>query len=136
MVALADARPAGIVGPYDMLQAATALPPDFRIMTDTLLFLIDPAHPSELAASLNFRGPGHLTWTASENGPWLDVVPDSAPLLDGPDLSVIPSALVSGWQEATVHFTASGDGLSFNKELPVRVYYGPVSQVYLPMISR
>jgi hypothetical protein len=137
VLALADYRPAGNAGPYDMLQAAAALPPDFRILPEELLFLIDPAGPTaDLSVSLGLRGPGHLTWAASENLPWLDVTPDSAPLLDMPEASVIPAALSSGWQQGMVNFTASGDGMSFSKQLPVRVYYGPVAHVYLPNITR
>lgn len=135
VVALADFRPAGDDDAYAMLQAATPSPHSFRILNTELLFMVDSSQPSGATMPLFFRGPGHLIWTVNENLPWVEVLPLSAPLLEMPDVTINPQNLTSGWQQGVISFTASGDGATYTDEVSVRVYFGPVTKMYVPIIS-
>ena len=48
-------------------------------------------------------------------------------------MEILSAELSAGWQEGSVTFSASdGNGLSFIKDITVKVYYGPLERTYLP----
>lgn len=133
-VVLADCRPGGSTGAYDMLQAAVPLPAALTFQPAPVAFMVAPGDPSP-ALPVSLQGPPGLTWSASESLPWLLVTPASGPLTTAPVLSV--SNLSNGWQEGTITFTAT-DGATLNivQALTVKAYLGPVDRVFLPLVRR
>ncbi len=134
---LADYRPGGLTGAYDMLQATLALASPFSVRPDTLTFMVAPEDVADPAVNLQVEGISDLTWTALTSTPWLTVTPTSGTMDVAPTVSVITSALSSGWQQGQIEFTGSSDGEPrFDQEVPVRAYLGPVERVYLPLSFR
>jgi hypothetical protein len=135
-VVLADYRPAGTSGAYDMLQAAFARPASFAVEPSTHTFLIDPASPASAPLQVSLTGPDGLTWSATMDVPWLLVSPASGSTASPPLVSVDRSTLVAGWQEGHVDFEAAGGGSEFSDQILVRAYLGPVTRVNLPLVVR
>jgi hypothetical protein len=134
---LADYRPGGTSGAYDMLQAAFALTQTFSVQPDSLTFMIAPTDSSSPAASIRFEGPSSSSWTAVTETPWLTVTPTSGAITIQPTVSVMTSALSSGWQQGQITFTASsGSGPQLSEPVSVSAYYGPVERLYLPVVIR
>lgn len=135
-VVLADYRPAGASGAYDMLQAAFARPASFAVEPRMHTFLIDPASPASPPLHVRMTGPDGLTWSATTDVPWLVVSPASGSLAAPPLVSVQQSMLSAGWQEGRVNFQAIGGGSEFADQILVRAYLGPVTRVHLPLVVR
>ncbi len=137
MLVLADYRPGGTTGAYDMLQAAFAVSPTFTVTPNPLVFLSSDANGVAQPVALNFQGPAALTWTAVENLPWLTLSAYSGSLAAPPVASVIPTLLSAGWQTGTVTFTATNSGdLLLTQVVPVSAYVGGVRRLNLPFIVR
>ena len=132
---LADYQPAG-TGPYDMLQAAVALPATLDATPATYNFLVDASGPADQSFPVHFDGPDWLTWSATTDVPWLDVTPASGSIAAPPTVSVRAGMLGSGWQEGHVNFTTAGGGPVLSDQILVRSYLGPLAHGYLPLIRR
>lgn len=133
---LADYRPAGRSGSYDMLQAAVAVPATFQAIPDTYSFLVDPAYPANQSFQVHLSGPDWLTWSASADVSWLDVSPGGGPMAISPTVTLKQEILASGWQEGHVNFTTTGSGPILSDQTLIRAYLGPVARVYLPLVRR
>lgn len=137
LLAAADYLPTGYAGPFDMLQAARALPATFTALPDPLVFLVDPMHSLSQTLLIQLRGPHALNWTADENIPWFSLSAASGSITTSPTATVDASSLAQGWQAAQMTFSAvSDDGMVFTQTVSVKAYYGQVDQVYLPVITR
>lgn len=136
---LADYIPGNPAGRYDMLQAALLTPVTFAAVQPAgLSFLIDAAHPAPRSAPLTVPGSDFLTWTATTTAPWLSVTPGSGSPAAQPIVTVNPSALAPGQQQAKVTIalhTSSGLTL-MTQEVPAQAYLGPVGRTYLPLVAR
>jgi hypothetical protein len=133
-IALADYRPSGSSGAYDMLQATVALPLTFAVQPDALTFMVDPTDSSRQAAVVSFQGPDFLNWTATADVPWLTITPSGGLTAIQPTISVMTTTLSAGWQQGNITFTTT-EG-PFTDQVLVRAYYGPVRRVYLPIVTR
>ena len=103
-------------GPYDMLQAAEALPAALTASPATLML---NAIRCEAAVALD--GPHVLSWSASSDAPWLELSPRSGTVPGALVLRLDTGQLPAPAGEATVTVTATGDGMSFAETVTVRV---------------
>ena len=133
---LADYRPTGASGSYDMLQAAVAVPAAFDAIPDTYSFLVDPASPANQSFQVRFSGPDSLTWSATTDVPWLSVTPASGLVAAHPIVSLKEGMISAGWQEGHVNFTTTGGEPVLSDQILIRAYLGPVAHVYLPATQR
>ncbi len=129
-----DYRPGGASGAFDMLQAAVAQPASFTVEPESLTVMVDPADPADPARALSLVAPSFNSWTAVSSAAWLTVTPPGGPVSTPPVLTVNKGALVAGWQQATVTFTAN-DGVSTD-EVTVNAYLGTLRRVYVPVVER
>lgn len=135
-IVLADYRPGGASGAYDMLQAAVALPP-LTVQPDKITFMVDPADPLGQSASVTLQGPESENWMATTYTSWLTVTPSSGSMATHPTISVITNTISAGWQQGYITFTvAGGGGLPLADQVLVNAYYGSVKRVYLPVVLR
>jgi hypothetical protein len=101
-------------GPYDMLQAAEAIPSGLTAVPDSLVLSVNGSE-----AEVVLTGPHVLSWTASSNVPWIEVTPDSGSLPAVPTLRVRRELLARTEHEGIVTFSATGDGMEFSAAVNV-----------------
>ena len=136
-VVMVDYRP-NSVGPYDMLQAVVpTASPTFAVRPNPMIFLVDDSTGQGNTLQLSFQGAAWLEWEASTTASWLTILPAAGNLVDAPIASVTVGSLPDGWLEGSVQFMATDDaGGEFYEDVPVRVYYGPLAYLYLPVVQR
>ena len=136
-VVMVDYRPT-IGGPYDMLQAVVPIPPpEFAVRPNPIVFLIDDSTGQGNSMQLSFQGAAWYDWEVSTAAAWLTFLPTAGNLVNPPFASVTVSSLTHGWLEDSVQFTVTNNTAgSFNEVVPVRVYYGPLTYLYLPLAQR
>ena len=135
-VAAVDYRPGGASGPYDMLQAALALPvgASLSVRPDALTFEVHADDAAGPTASVTVEALNPMQWSASSSRAWLAVAPNSGTTPAQVTVSVRKDGVAPGFQQGVLTFT-SGDGL-YSHELTVNVYYGGFTRVYLPLVAR
>jgi hypothetical protein len=121
VVALVDYRPAGTTGPYDVVQAARALPAGLAVLPTEIVFVAVPGDSAPLERTFSLSGPSVLTWTATADAPWLEIDPADGALPATAVVRVHPDQLPSASAAATVTVVADGAGMSFTQAVPVRV---------------
>jgi hypothetical protein len=118
-IALAEYRPAGASGPFDMLQAVRPLSPSLTLSPSSLQLSLPQGTGM---AEVRLAGPPGLEWSAVSHVPWLEVTPSQGPLATPARVRVLLAPLQEGAQQGSITFTAtSPDGLSLAAELPVTV---------------
>lgn len=136
-VVLMDYRPSEMSAAYDTLQAAVPQLGEFTVAPNPIVFLVDSADGSGGTMTLAMQGPGSLTWTATNALAWLEVTPTSGAIVNPPIVSVVEGNLAAGWQAGSIGVTATdGGSLNFNETVTVRVFYGPVERIFLPIVAR
>lgn len=118
-VVLAEFRPGGSAGPFDMLQAVRPVAPSVTLSPASLQLAL----PSGTGvAEVRLAGPPGLEWSAVSHAPWLEVAPTQGSLVTPARVRVLLAGLQPGEQEGSITFAAtSADGLSLAAELPVTV---------------
>ncbi len=111
-LALLEHRPAS-TGPYDLLQAAIAVPAALSASPPRLTLT-----PLRRAASVSLEGPHVLSWSAATDAPWLAVEPASGTLPATLTVSLTGEVPQAG-ATAQVQVSASGDGMSFTATVAV-----------------
>jgi hypothetical protein len=101
---------------YDMLQAAEALPAGLT------------ASPSNVemdrrgnGAKIALSGPHVLSWSATSDVSWIEVMPASGDLPATVTVASDPGSGPLPGAEGTVTFSAAGDGMDFTKTVTVTV---------------
>ena len=121
-VALVDYRPGGRTGPYDLLQAALAAPPDLAVTPAEVAATTAELAADGTLATVSLRGPHVLNWTAASSALWLTATPGAGAVPGSATLAVVRGLLPFGVSEGKVTFAASSaDGLAFTREVTVRV---------------
>lgn len=121
-VAFVDYRPAGATGAYDMLQAALAVPADLLVTPADIAVDLATLGPGGDAGTLELRGPHVLEWTAASDALWLKVSPGEGVVPGTVTVVIDRGALPAGVSQGHLTFVAaSEDGLSFTREVTVRV---------------
>jgi hypothetical protein len=132
---LADYRPMGYSGAFDMLQATHVAPITFTVQPNPLVLMVDSAQSADVSFPLMMRGPYHLDWTATESISWLSLSTASGSIMAPPRVTTLRNALTPGWQTGQIEFSAtSSDGLAFTQIVPVSAYYGPMQRAFLPVV--
>ena len=136
-VVMVDYRP-NTDGPYDILQAVVpTTPPEFAVRPNPIVFLVDDSTGQGNSLQLSFQGAAWIEWEASTIASWLTVLPAAGNLDDPPIASVNVGSLPDGWLEGSMQFVATDNaGGEFYEDVPVRVYYGPLVYLYLPVVQR
>ncbi len=136
VVVLADYRPGGSAGAFDMLQAAAAtrLSAALSATPDRLTLLVEPPEPSIAPIAVSLEGAAFMGWSARSSAYWLAVTPGSGAMGTQPSITVSRDDLAPGWQQGQVTFTTA-DGL-FSDEVWITVYVGAVERIYLPLVAR
>ena len=135
-VALVDYRPGGSSGPYDTLQAAVAVAAYWQCPAE-VRFMVDISNPVDEQQQLVIEGaPSTLTWTVTENLPWLTVTPASGTVGQPATLQITAGSLAPGWQSGTLRVTVSGAGINDQEDVSVTAYLGEVGNFFLPFIQR
>jgi thiol-disulfide isomerase/thioredoxin len=136
VIVLADYRPAGTTGVYDMLQAAEArqVAAPFIAQPDSFSFMVDPGDVTVSPLMVNFMGLDSIHWTSVQNGAWFTVSPSSGTITTQPTITVDKNNLSAGWQQGMVTFTST-DNL-YSDQITVNAYLGAVERVYLPISVR
>lgn len=134
VIALVDYRPLA-TGPYDTLQAAVATEAvGFGVSPDNVVFMVSPGETATHPVDLTIEGAPSLTWEVSDVGIWLAVSPITGGITAIPSVSLKPANLINGWQEDTLTFTADVGGETFQQNVLVKAYLGPLNRVYLPTV--
>ena len=134
VIALVDYRPQS-TGPYDTLQAAVATESvDFGVSPDTVVFMVSPTETAVAPRQLTIVGPPKLTWHVTGAADWFIVAPPQGDRSTSPQLSLVLGNLTDGWQEKTITFNAETAAETFQEDVLVRAYRGPIFQVYLPIV--
>jgi hypothetical protein len=135
-LAAVDYRPAGSSGPYDMLQAAVALPvgASLSVRPDALTFEVNADDAVGPTAAVWVEALDPVPWSTSSSASWLSVTPPSGATPSQVTVAVLKDGLAPGSQEAALTFS-SGDGL-YSDQLTVRVHYTGFKHVYLPLLAR
>ncbi|MCL5959284.1 MAG: cellulase family glycosylhydrolase [Chloroflexi bacterium] len=135
-------RPDGSPRPvYDALKAMAKpalLPAALSVSATAVNFLIEPGSATTVQRTIQLTnsGDGVLYFSASSDQPWLTVTPASGTVPQTLTLTADGSGLTSpGYKRAIVTINTSGTPLS-TLSVPVVLYYGPVSRVYLPSSFR
>ncbi len=138
-VVMVDYRPASD-GPYDMLQAALATdaaPPSMDVNRDAIYFLIDQANPQDGEAVLTITSTvSDLTWTITEDIPWLLVNPTSGTAGASAQVLAVASQITPGKHTGTITVQGNSSAGTFEKQVQVTAYLGPLYQVQLPLILK
>lgn len=118
-IVLAEYRPGGSVGPFDMLQAVRPVAPSLTLSPASLHL---PLPRGTGVAEVRLAGPPGLEWSAVSHVPWLEVTPAQGSLATPARVQVLLSHLQPGAQQGGITFSAtSSNGLSLAAELPVTV---------------
>ena len=124
-IVVADYRPlAGRA--FDMLQAAVAQPVGLYVMPTTLTFSVERSDPSSPATELSLAGPPVLSWSATSDADWLNVVPAAGTLPASPAVTIDTGRLLAGASVAHITLNAEGDDMTFSATVDVQVYFGSV----------
>ena len=115
-----DYRP-GSSGPYDLLQAAIALPTAMTAQPSAVTLRAVPTDPAAAQATVELSGPHVIRWTASTEAAWLEVSPASGTLPAQVAMTLLPDRMPTGPQETTISLTGrSDDGLQLSCEVAVQ----------------
>jgi len=121
-VALADYRPGGSSGAYDMLQAGLAAPADLVVTPASLAAQLHLDGDEDLVGQLALAGPYVLGWTAAADVLWLEATPGSGGVPATVEVRALRAQMPTGVQKGHLTFTAtSADGLSFSHTVEVTV---------------
>jgi len=131
---LAEYRPGGTSGPWDMLQAAL-VQPDFDIKPDSVTFLVDPVGGESPSSTLTIVASSTISWTAVSDSEWLTITPQSGTTDIQPIVSVITEHLAAGWQLGTLTFTIPSNA-ALTDRVAARAFFGPVERVFVPLVTR
>ena len=135
VVALVDYLPQPN-GPYDTLQAAVAVEgQDFAVTPDKVVFLVSPTDTAIPPQQLTVAGPPQLTWQVAGGADWFAVSPTQGDTSTKAQLSLVMGNVIDGWQEETITVNAAAVNETFQQEVLVRAYRGPLNKVYLPLVS-
>jgi hypothetical protein len=116
-VVLAEFRPGGASGPFDMLQAVRSVAPSLTLSPASLQLSLPQGTG---VAEVRLDGPPGIQWSAVSHVSWLDVIPAQGSLPTPARVQVLLSHLQPGAQQGSITFSAtSADGLSLTAELPV-----------------
>jgi hypothetical protein len=131
VVALVDYRPGGTTGTYDVVQAAQAGPAALAAAPTEIAVSVVPGATAPVDRALALSGPSVLSWTATADASWVEIVPATGTLPASPVVRVHPDRLPSASATATVTVVASGAGMSFTQAVPVRVSAGRLVRRHL-----
>lgn len=122
-VVAAEIRPAGVSGPYNMLQAVLPQPAGFSVEPGQVRLAV-PQGPG--ASELRFAGPHVLSWAATSDVAWLRVTPEAGTVDTVARIEALGPGLQAGQQVGTVTFVASSsDGMSFSAAVSVTASVDP-----------
>lgn len=134
-VALIDYRPGGMSGAYEQLQAAILPLARFASEPAEATALVDTGATGDTLIQLKIVAPPGETWTASEQIDWLSVSPSSGVNDDSLFITIRINLLSNGWQQGLITLTTDASPPR-SLTIPVRVFFGKVSRVHLPFLSR
>ncbi|MFH1175973.1 MAG: hypothetical protein V1750_01105 [Acidobacteriota bacterium] len=117
---LVDYQPEGGTRPYDMLQAALALPAELTVSPAEVQLQLSRVEPAANETALGLAGPHVLTWSATSDAPWLTVSPATGAVPAQVTARALAASLGAGAHTGHITFIAtSADGLSFTKTVIV-----------------
>ncbi len=135
IIALVDYLPQP-AGPYDTLQAAAAIESlNFGVTPDTVVFMMSPTDTAVASQRLTVVGPPQLTWQVTGSADWFAVTPLQGDTSLSPQLSLVLGNVTEGWQEKTITLNAAAANETFQANVLVRAYRGPLNKIYLPAVS-
>ncbi|NWG20513.1 MAG: hypothetical protein HXY39_09305 [Chloroflexi bacterium] len=134
-VALIDYRPGGTSGAYEQLQAATL--PLARLASEPteVTAFVDTSATGDPPVQLKIFAPPGETWAADEQSGWLAVSPSSGVNGDSLIITIQLTSLSNGWQQGVITLTTDASPPR-SLTIPIRVFFGEVSHVYLPLLNR
>ena len=110
------------------LTVSAPTPPALSVTPATLSFsaTVNGANPAAQALSVTNAGSGSLSWTASDDAPWLTESPASGSAPGSISEAVSITGLTAGSYSATVTVTAAG-ATGSPKQIPVTLTVNPAS---------